>query len=217
MKKIFSILVLISTSTAIYADDFRVEGINTASGITIDNKKCQKEMRFSSASTIKWTKENQAIKAVNQKTNEVTIFAWLGGNKKIGRASDYILQNKNQKKANSYVMTNRLSTRAGFCSLEELSEYLNATFYMLDTLSFDSPISLKNARYYYLTYQQKGKTIKKTLPSEGETIIIERSLFDCKKKSLESIEAKVYLHSDKEEDYMLTDSMKIIILPQHIK
>ena len=217
MKRVISILIFLVTSAIIYADDFRVVELNSSSDIMIDDKKCHKEMRFSSTSTIRWAKEEQVIKTINQQTNEITFFACLGGKKKTGKVTDYILRYKNNRSTKSYVMTNRLSTRAGFTSLEELSEYLNGTFYMLDTLSFDSPVPLKNTRYYYLTYQQKGNTIRNRLPSEGKTVIIERSLFDCKKQTQKTFEAKIYLHSEQEEDYMLTDSIKIIVLPQQIK
>lgn len=218
MKRFFLLILFSVAVVASRADEFQVLRVNTSSGILIDGKICKKGDSFSDASRVVWKREYQTIEAVNLKTYDIVTFAVLENDKKTGRIIDYDLNKNNQGKDSYYVKIHHLSTRAGISTLSDLSEYLDGTFYLLDTIYVESPIPLNNTRYYYITYQYKGETVKKRLKSEDNTIVIERSSFDFPEDSCVEITAKVYFCSElEEEDYLLTESMVIKTLPLHMK
>lgn len=217
----FSIVVCMNccnnVDTTTHTDKFVVLRVNT-SDILIDGKICKKGDTLSDASKVVWKLENQTIKAVNLRTYDIVTFAVLKNDKKTGRIKDYDLNKKNPEKGNYYIKKQHLSTRAGLSTLSDLSEYLQGTFYLMDTIYVESPIPLKTTRYYYITYLQNGENVKKKLHSEGNTIVIERSLFGLADNSCAEVTAKVYFCSEiEDEDHALTDSMIIKVLPTHIK
>ena len=59
--------------------------------------------------------------------------------------------------------------------------------------------------------------VRNTLPSDSCSFYIVRSLFDCHEKTDETHVSVFFSSKFVEEDYHLTDSMKIVLLPVDIK
>ena len=217
MKRMFLFILFSVAFVTSHADKFQVLRVNTSSDILIDGKICTKGDIFSDASRVAWKRKYQAIEAVNLKTYDIVTFAVLENDKKTGRIKDYDVNKENQGKDSYYVKTHHLSTRAGISTLSDLSKYLQGTFYLMDTIYIESPVPLINTRYYYITYQQKGETVKKRLQSDENTVIIDRSLFGFAEKSCKELTVKMYFCSEIEDDNLLTESMVIKILPLQMK
>lgn len=182
-----------------FADDYKILYMNTSS-VMIGNSECRKNDVFSDESTIVWTKEKQAIKAQNIQNKEI-----------------YLFTERNFKSNNSttikeyFFKTKRLSSRN--LSLSELSDLLCDTFDLLDTIRFESPIPMDSTRNYFIQYVKNDSTIEKMLPIEKDSFIICRNIFDCCDSVVERNVRILFRSGNVDEDYILTDSMRIVLIP----
>lgn len=206
MRKAISTLLALGVATSMLADDYKILQMNTST-IQIGSRICKTGDTFSDDSTIVWTRQKQALKAQNVQSKEIHLFV------------EPEFHAKNYKTVKDYYLkTNHLSTRATGLSLEELTEYLNSkTFYLLDTTRIESPIPLDSTRNYYLVYDSCEKGEKHQLKSESNSFLILRSqLLSCD-SSKERVVSILFTCKGVDEDYLLTDSMKIVILPLFLK
>ena len=207
MKKTVLSLLTLSFVATMFADDYKILQMNSPS-VKIGNREYKKGDVFSDDSTIIWAKEKQAIKAQNLQTKEIHLFA----------EPDFRTQNCKSVKE-YYIKKNHLSARATGLSLGELSEQLNDTFYLLDTIRIESPIPLDSTRNYYARYKQNDQTTEKALPTIDNFFLIIRSdFYQADSLSDEAINVKLFFRSQQvADDYLLTDSMKVVILPLEIE
>lgn len=207
MRHFFSLIVILVFVATLFADNYKILQMNTLS-VRIGNREYKKDDVFSDDSIIVWTKKKQAFKAQNTKTKEIHLFT----------EADFKL--RNSKTIREYfIKTNHLSVRATGLSLSDLSEVLNSSvFSLLDTLTFESPIPLDSTRYYYVCYKLDNNVIKKRLPSmDGRFVIVRSTLELIKPDSNGVVEFSIYFRSeDVAEDYLLSDSMRVILLPLEI-
>lgn len=201
-KALFSMLSLAFVAT-LFADNYKILQMNTSS-VKIGNRECKKGDVFSDDSVIVWTKEKQAIKAQNLQTKEIHLF------------TEIVFKKQNVKTIKEYfIKTNRMSSRIwGF---SELSEQLNDTFFLLDTIRIESPIPLDSTRNYLIQYYYANTERTKILQNEDDHFIICRNLFEICDSINEYKVRVLYRARNVREDYLITDSMHIIILPLSIE
>lgn len=201
MKKSIVVLFIMVFVSSVVADNYMITRMNTQS-IKIGHRICKVGDVFSDGSVIFWNKDKQAFKAKNMKTGKERVFVEPEfRNKKCKSIKDYFLKN------------NLLSTR-GVHNLNELSEALSENaFFLLDTICIESPIPMNNTDQYYIVYEVDGKVLKNTLRNERNHFVIDRSLLQIDDNINELILSVYFKREGIDEDYHLTDSMKISIIP----
>lgn len=207
MRKSLLSLFTLSVVLTLFADNYKIIQMNTPS-VKIGSREYRKGDVFSDDSIIIWSKEKQAIKAQNLQTKEIHLFTEPDfRTKKINTIKEY------------YIKKNHLSARATGLSLGDLSEQLNDTFYLLDTIRIESPIPLDSTRNYYIRYSQSNQLFEKTLPTIENYFLIVRSVFNTTDSlSDNELNAELFFRSQQvADDYLLTDSMKIVFLSLDIE
>jgi hypothetical protein len=99
--------------------------------------------------------------------------------------------------------------------MDELTEQLSKTFYMLDEICVKCHVPTDSSRYYFVRYQKNSKMVESPLSTKDDYFVIPRSLFDTGDVSVdEDVKVSVYFRDGiAGEDFLLTDSMIIQILP----
>lgn len=205
MKKVIPVLLIMGFVTTVLADNYKILLMNTKT-IKIGTCVYKKGDTFSDDSVIFWEKDKQAIKAQNLTTKEIRLFAELEFKAKGCKTiKDY------------YVKNNHLSSRDPILTLSDMAERLKGTFYLLDTIYIESPMPVDSNRYFYISYNYAGKPKKKVLKIKEDNLIIDRSLFP-RAKDLSDIKlSMLYYYKLIDDDYHLTDSMKVVLIPERIK
>ena len=202
MKKLFPVIMIVSLVTSVWADNYKILQMNTKT-IKIGNRVYKKDEVFSGDSIIHWSNAKQALKAQNIETKKIELFVADAFQKKESKSiKDY------------YIKNNRLSART--FGLSEMEDYLSDTFYLLDTIRIDSPVPVDSTRYFYISSQDGEKDARIVLPMQNKELIIARSMFPQTEKSQEIRVSMSYTCKGIEEDYLLTDSMRIVIVPKEI-
>lgn len=205
MKKIIPVLFVLGFVSTVLADNYKILLMNTKT-IKIGTRVYKKGDTFSDDSIIFWEKDKQALKAQNLTTKEIRLFAEpefkAKGCKTI---KDY------------YIKNNRLSSRDAGLTLSDMAKGLTGTFYLLDTIYIESPMPVDSTRYFYISYSNEGRTEKKVLKMEEDQLIIDRSLFPIKEGFSEITLSMLYYYKGIDEDYLLSDSMKVVLIPERIK
>lgn len=201
MKRIILTSAILGVALLGYADDYKILQMNTPS-IRIGNRVCKKGNVFSSSSVIHWTKSKQAFKAKNLKTKKIKLFAEPEFRANNCNTIDFFLKN------------NRTSSRSGL-DFEDMKEILSDTYYMIDTLSIESPaVPTTETQYFCISYIYNGQEHKERLSLSADGLIIVRSMFP---KKLEEITVSVAYHKDGiAEDYPITDKMRIVFIPKRL-
>ncbi len=207
MKKVISLMLLFVFVVSMRADNYKILWMNT-SAIKIGNKICRKGSTFSDRSIVAWKRPGQAIKAQNLRTKEIDLFV-----------EPAFKMHKSKSILEYYIRTNHMSTREVPPTPEELkcSKRLNSMFYMLDEIHIRCIVPKDNNTYYYIRYEQNGKIHEKKLLTDKDGFVIPRSLLEVGDagKSMELI-VSVYFKESTGEDLLITDSMKIQLLPLKI-
>lgn len=205
MKKVIPVLLVMSFVTTMLADNYKILLMNTKT-IRIGTRIYKKGDTFSDEYIIFWEKDNQAIKAQNLTTKEIRLFA------------EPEFKAKNCKTIKDYyIKNNHLSSRAGGLTLHDMAEGLTEAFYLLDTIYIESPMPVDSTRYFYISYINDGRTEKKVLKMEEDRLIIDRSLFPITEGASEITLSMLYYYKGMDEDYLLSDSMKVVLIPERIK
>lgn len=204
MKKSLFMMMAFLIAMMVFADDYKILYMNMSS-VMIGSRECRKGDLFSSDSTIVWTNGRQAIKAQNLQNKEIFLF------------TERAFKSNSSMTIKDYLFkTKRMSSRATGLSLSELSELLTDTFDLLDTIRFESPVPMDSTRSYYIQYIRNDSTIEKKLPTEQDDIFLSRTIFECC-DSVEERNVRILFRSKSiKEDYILTDSMRIVLIPFNI-
>ena len=208
MKKMIPVLLVMSFVTTMFADDYKILMMNTKT-IRIGTRIYKKGDTFSGDSVIFWEKDKQALKAQNLTTKEIRLFA---------EPEFRAIGCKTIKEY--YVKNNHLSTRSNVLTLEDMKEELAGieTFYLLDTIYIKSPMPIDSTRYFYVSYDNEGKSEKKVLKMKDDIlIVINRSIFPVNDTISEMSMSMFYYKKGIEDDYLLSDSMRIMLIPRRIK
>ena len=199
------LIMLFCMISFVFADNYEILRMNMPV-VLINGKQCKKGDVFSDKSVITWEKgKEQVIKAKNTKTREIVRFY----------SPDF--QNKQASTVKDYFMkVKQMSTRTTGLSLEELSEVLGDKFYLVDSIGIESPIPIDGTFNYTISFIKADERVIKTLPTQGDQFYIVRSLFEpC--DAIKDIIVKISLSdNDLKEEYILTDSMRIQILPMFL-
>lgn len=205
MKKLIPVLLVMGFVTTMLADNYKILLMNTKT-IKIGTRVYKKGDTFSDDSIIFWEKDKQALKAQNLTTKEIRLFA------------EPEFKAKNCKTIKDYyVKNNHLSARDAALTLSDMAERLKGTFYLFDTIYIESPMPVDSNRYFYISYDYAGKPEKKVLKMKEDCLIIDRSLFPRGKDFTEIIMSMLYYYKGIDEDYLLSDSMKVALIPERIK
>ncbi|MBQ7452445.1 MAG: hypothetical protein IJV60_07850, partial [Prevotella sp.] len=115
-----------------------------------------------------------------------------------------------------FVQVKRMTTRSVGKSLDDLVDKLEDTrFYLVDTICIESPVPVEKVSYV-ASYSVGKLRVTKTLPTAGNSFLIVRSIFEPY-DTVGNIKLRISLCSqDLSEEYMLTDKMRIRILPKFI-
>ncbi len=200
MRK-FSFLLLLFSYLQVYADDYRILQLNTNS-IRIGNVQCKQGDTFPDDAQICWSHEQQAIKAMNLKTKRIRVFACKAfTDVKAKDIKDY------------YIKSNHLSTRVGVNTYSDLAEELSDTVYVLDNCPIESPVKIDSLSSYLISYGDKEK-IWRNLMTTDKVFYLNRELFEdsCQ----ESISLSLYFRRKGLDDYLITDSLIVVVLPEII-
>ena len=200
MRK-YSFLLLLFSYLQVYADDYRILQLNTNS-IRIGNVQCEKGDTFSDEAPIYWSNEQQAIKAMNLKTKLIRVFACKAfTDVKAKGIKDY------------YIKSNHLSTRGGVVTFSDLVEELSDTIYILRSYPVESPVKIDSLSSYIISYGE-GKRAWRNLMTTDKVFYLNRELFDgsCQ----EAITLSLYFRRKGFDDYLITDSLNVVVLPDII-
>lgn len=205
MKRLLQLAVVLCSVSLLYADDYEIIRM-TIPEVKIDGKVCRKGDTFSDKSVIAWEKgKEQVIKARNTKTMEIVRFYSTEFQRRhAASVKDYFVQNK------------RMSTRSIGVNLDDLAEKLEDTrFYLVDTICIESPVPLDKVSYV-ARYSVGKLRVTKTLPTAGNSFLIVRTMFEPY-DTVGNIKLRISLcRKDLSEEYVLTDKMRIRILPKFI-
>ncbi|MBO5641336.1 MAG: hypothetical protein J5900_02760 [Prevotella sp.] len=205
MKRLLQLAVVLCSVSLLYADNYEIIRM-TMPEVKIGGKVCRRGDTFSDNSVIAWDKgKEQIIKARNTKTKEIVRFYSTEFQKRHAPSvKDYFVQVK------------RMSTRSVGKSLDDLVDKLEDTrFYLVDTICIESPVPVEKVSYV-ASYSVGKLRVTKTLPTAGNSFLIVRSMFEPY-DTVGNIKLRISLcRKDLSEEYMLTDKMRIRILPKFI-
>lgn len=201
MEKSSLIIVSVFLLTlSMLADNYKIIYVNTET-IKIGNKVCKKGDIFSDKDTIYWTIDSQAFKARNMTTKSFFVFSAKSSKNRI----------------TPLVTTVPLRGR-GEMSLDELGRYLSDEFFLLDSIRFETPVGITTDSHHYflMLYNYNGNIVQKKLKEKDGVLAIPRSMFPKKTSDLEFTLTILYVNKKMNEDYLLTESMKVVLLPLKI-
>ena len=199
-KSILFILSALLLPLVACADHYKILYMNSPT-IKIGDRECKTGDVFSDLEIIFWAKDKQAFKAQNTTTKAIRLFA----------EPDF-RQNGSKTVKDYFLRKNHLSTR-GAMSLSELETYLADTFFLLDSISVETTEMTDSLHCFLMSYDNEGTVVKKELPGTDGTFFITRSLFPPTADSTSVFTLTIsYVNKKIEEEYQLTDAMKIVLL-----
>lgn len=203
MKKSVVALLIILVAATLWADDYKILKMNTAS-IKIGNRTCKSGDVFSDKSVIYWKGDKQAFKAQNVKTKEIHLFA---------APAFQTCGSRTVKEY--YVKNNHLSTRGGLFSLNYLAEEIGDTLYLWDRVEIESPYQLDSTSYFYITYMDStGNHIQKKLDSDNDSIFVDKTIFTHEITQNGIHVSLRYFNKRSKEDCTVKDSLFVYIIPE---
>jgi len=205
MKKSVIALIILLVAATLWADDYKILKMNTAS-IKIGNRTCTQGDVFSDKSIIYWKGDKQAFKAQNVKTKEIHLFSAPAfqtcGSKTI---KEY------------YVKNNHLSTRGGLFSLDDLAAEIGDTLYLWERMKIESPYQLDSTSYFYLSYiDSTGQNTQKILESDKDSLVIDKSVFNKVLFGNGIYVSLRYSNKRIKEDCSVKDSLFVYIIPDNL-
>ena len=203
-KSLFCMMaVVILLTMPIWADDYKILQLNTPH-VKIGNKICKKGDVFSDREIVYWSKAGQAFKAMNVKTKKEQLFTKSEFQKKGAKTiKDF------------YLRTNHLSTRE-LVGLRDLEELLVDTFFLADTIEFNTILPTNDTHYYRIEYDVNGEKVSQRLPGSNGKLILCRALFGDPESMFETTLSVSYVNEAKSSTYHITDLMQVVLLPMLI-
>ena len=208
MKRFLFLLSLMLAVSHVQADDFKVLFVNDTQLSFVNGKSVKVGDVFSDVKEIVWTKEKQAVKAINLKTKKQTLFVGKNWVKKAG--FDALLHNRH------------LSTHEGQDDHAELTVYdkllrMFADQYdLLDSIEVKSEVELSETCFFQATYEYGDKKVTKRLKHRDDVVIIDKTLFNVDEGCLEPRD--IILSIDYNDDSTSTtifvkDNIELIVYP----
>ena len=203
MKRLL-LIFFVCTNLHLYADDYKILQINTSS-IKIGEVLCKQGDIFSDEARIFWSNDKQAFKAMNMKTKQIKLF--------VSRDFNHF-KAKNIKEY--YIKNNHLSTRGALISFSDLEEELSDTIFILDTIPIESPVYIDSLSSFIISYVDGEKTKWCTLMSNEDNFFLSRELF-TEDNTDGKYTLTLYYRRKGLEDYLITDKLYVVLLPQQIE
>ena len=200
MSFAFAIMIAIS----IWADQYRILQMNTMS-IKIGQRVCKIGDTFSDDDIIYWSVDKQAFKAQNLNSKVIRLF------------SEPAFRSKDSKTIKDYYLkTNHLSTRGGVISFKDLAWELEDTLFLYDTLHIPSPKIIDSTSHYYVAYYLEGQLVHSQLGGYDYDILVSRNALSNVEEGNTIIMSLFYSNKKWTKDILVTDSMKVLLLPEAI-
>jgi len=206
MKRFFltALLVCLLVNIVMAQGNLKITWLNSEP-VIIGGKSCRAGDSFFSADTVQWITPDQIAKVYDENKGKLKVISASlmekSGNKSIW---DYL------------VSTNRLSTRAGkLLNTIDITEYFNRNIGVLVRLSVESYLPVDENRFYYVNYIHDGESIDKKLPVDGNSIVIDHSIFtiDGERKDTFNVLLKLYYYdASKKQSLLLTDSLRLNVV-----
>lgn len=202
MKKSIFVFLILFAVLSLWADNYKIMKMNSSS-IKIGNRMCKPGDTFSDKSIIYWTSEKQAIKAQNERTKKISLFA-----------APAFKNSESRTVKEYYVKNNHLSTRGGLFGLDDLAAELGDTLYLWERMKIESPYQLDSVSYFYLSFNDTiGILVQKLLECDQDSIVFDKSLFDQDYYQNGIIVNLRYSNTSKKEDCSIKDSLFIYFIP----
>ena len=206
-KNLFFAVICSLISSAAFCGPVKILFLNTPT-INIGGKKLKVGDTFDDAAMIKWQSAKQAMKVQNLTTKKQQLIAarQAQGTKSL---KDF------------FSKTNHLSTRGdGLMGVEGLEEYLNNTFYLLDSITIKSMLETNESSYFIATFLIENKQKKVKLSGNSESFTIDKTILNGIEAANmpDEIHVNIYYHDDGEtEDELISDKMIVVPISNNIK
>ena len=204
MKKLLLLLLLIS-STMLYADTYKILFINTE-GIKIGGKKLNVGDTFSDSDIISWSSAKQAIKVQNLQKHTIRLFTATQ-------------MNKSKSISDFYLKTNKLSTRGEDEPNIHLDDVLDAPCYILESLQLVTWIATTKSDYYILKYKIDNQDYSVKLKGEDKLITIDANIpgRDAGKNNPSEITAELWFHFANGQEEQIADEWKLVFVDTQVQ
>ncbi len=204
------LLMLISVSlwiNCVYATDYKVLFVNDANLKYRDGRTVKKGDIISDANTIKWEKERQAVKVINQSTKRMALFTgknWV-------RA----------KGSGALVYIKHSSTQAGDDNIyAKLFNIFDSQYELMDMIEIPTDIEQSDECYFTASYMYGDTKLMKKLAHKDSNVIIDLSLFNIEDKKLEPRDVQLsieYVNEKEMKTISVRDNVDIFIIPAEIE
>ena len=207
MKKLFLVAIMSLAISHVCADNYKILYVNDPSLTYKDGRKVQKGDVISDASSIKWEKERQAVKVINQSTKRQTLFTsreWVRA--KGTGALVYIQQASTQASGNS--------------SYAKLYNSFKSQYELLDSIRIPTDMEQSDNCYFTVAYMYGDTKITKRLGQEDGAAIIDMTLFDVDDKKLEPRDVVLsveYVNKKEYKTIFVKDKVQLYIIPEKIE
>lgn len=202
MKKIL-VLLFVCICQSIYADNYKILQMN-ANYIQIGRHKCKQGDSFSDEDRIKWSSDKEAFKAMNLRTKQIKIFV-----------SEAFTKAKAKSVKEFFLKSNHLSTRGGVTTFSDLAEELSDTLFILGSMPIESPVLIDSISSFVISYDDNGIKRWRNLMSSDDTFFLSSELFNANVNQ-EELAVSLYFRRKGAHDYLITDKLVIVLLPQYI-
>ena len=184
------------------ADKYKILTLNTSS-IKIGGKYKVQGDEFKDKQIIEWSDENQAFKAMNLKTKQITLFT----------AKELKAYDSETIKKFIYVKTVALSKRGG------IDSSFSGTFYLMDSLIIKSPIQLYEGEFIFYTYTHNNIEIKKpfTIDKNSNLVLTAAELAEMHVEKEIELTLPVYLYDNKGKSILISDNFIVVIIPEELE
>ncbi len=204
-KKMFAFAFTLILVASAFADSYKLLAINSGT-ININGKDCKVGDIFADDAEINWSSDMQAIQVQNTTNKRIMTIAAMQ-------------QKKTETKSIFDIITKTgiLSTRGdGLMTIEGLEEYLSKTFYLLDEERVESMLETTKKSYFQVEFSVKGKSYKKKLKGDKKSFTLDATTFKVPGAEGMEIPVKISYIGEKGSD-VVTDKMKVVVLPKNIK
>lgn len=208
MKRLILALVGLVMATVSQAITYKIIMLNTPE-ISIGGNKLKLNDTFDGSGDVAWVSPRQAMKVLDvDNGTQRLIVAEQFRKSNVATIKDFL--NKR----------NHLSTRYGqLDNAPDLRNYLSDTFYLVDSLTFNTKMPTDGKRFFYVSFPYKGEEINKRVPCDNGSFTISRDLFSVDGVALTPFDTNLtvyYLDTEEGRLTLITDKLYLCVLPEEL-
>ncbi|MDR1225238.1 MAG: hypothetical protein LBL07_20510 [Tannerella sp.] len=186
MKQLIpAILFLYACNISLPAQTMKITFL-TPEPVRIGDRERFKGDSFLPSEEITWKTPDQVMKAFDTQTNKIRVIT----------AS--LMKTAGKKTVMDYLTgTKRMSVRSGkLLNQVELSSFFNRSIGVLERFAVEAFLPVDQEHFYYVNYEYEGELVNKKLPVNGQSIVIDRSIFtiDGVRKEPFNVNLKLYYY-----------------------